>query len=199
MAFDTKLQYISYLQNNIFAYDTAFIYNEYGLPVAPFVGEPVTAYDNDVTVELEGCKTDGFERYFAMSGDTVSFKITPDADAEFISLTVNGADVDFGDGTVTVENISADTAIVCKFKSDEPQNPPVDSGDNSTDSGSEDDGSNNSGSTNPSASGDASTSSSSNTAGDEKPSGGCGGFAGVQSALALALLGIGACIFNKKR
>lgn len=122
VSFETKLKYVSYLQANIFDYSTAFMYNEYGLPVAPFVNKEVQTYDYDVTVNLVGCTSDGEEHYFAKSGDNVSFIITPKDGYEFVSLKINGSDVDFNDGKIKLTNISADTDIECVFenKSGEP-------------------------------------------------------------------------------
>lgn len=126
VSFESKLKYVSYLQENTFDYSTAFMYNEYGLPVAPFVKMAVQSYDYDVTVNLVGCSSDGEERYFAQSGDSVSFTITAKEGYEFESLKINGEDVDFGDGNIELENITADTQIECVFKSTgavEPDNP----------------------------------------------------------------------------
>lgn len=132
ISFESKLKYISYLQANIFDYSTAFMYNEYGLPVAPFVNMVVQSYDYDVTVDLIGCESDGKERYYANSGDNVSFTITPKEGYEFVSLTINGVDVDFGNGLIELNNISADTEIKCVYKSttSAPEEPdvPVDPG-----------------------------------------------------------------------
>ncbi len=128
VSFETKLKYVSYLQENIFDYSTAFMYNEYGLPVAPFVNKEVQSYDYDVAVNLVGCTTDGEERYFAKSGDSVSFTISPKEGYEFVSLKINGEDVDFGEGKVELSNINADTEIECIFENtsvepDEPVTP----------------------------------------------------------------------------
>ncbi len=136
IAFTTKLKYISYLQNNIFDYDTAFIYNEYGLPVAPFVEKEVSVYDYDVTLELEGCTTDGYERYFAIAGEDVAFKIIPNEGYELELFTINGEEQEFADGAVSLSNITSDVAIVCKFRT--VNTPPDESGtssDNQGDSG----------------------------------------------------------------
>lgn len=116
ISFESKMKYVSYLQANIFDYSTAFMYNEYGLPVAPFVKMEVQSYDYDVTVDLVGCESDGAKRYYASSGENVRFTITPKDGYEFVSLTVNGVDMEFGDGTIELTGVNADTEIKCVFK-----------------------------------------------------------------------------------
>lgn len=156
VSFESKLKYVSYLQENIFDYSTAFMYNEYDLPVAPFVKMEVQSYDYDVTVDLVGCTSDGEERYFAKNGDSVSFTITPKVGYEFESLKINGVDVDFGEGNIELDNITADTQIECVFKATgavEPENPtdpdtpdnPTDPTDPGNQGGSDDQGSGNEG------------------------------------------------------
>ena len=132
IAFDTGLKYIGYLQNNIFGYDTAFIYNEYGLPVGPFADREVTSYDFDVTLTLEGCETDGFERYFAMDGEEISIRIIPEEGYELDTFTINGEERSFGDGTAVLE-VRADISVVCRFRPVETQ-PPESSDDDSENS-----------------------------------------------------------------
>ena len=122
IAFDTGLKYIGYLQNNIFGYDTAFIYNEYGLPVGPFADREVTSYDFDVTLTLEGCETDGFERYFAMDGEEISIRIIPEEGYELDTFTINGEERSFGDGTAVLE-VREDISVVCRFRPAETQPP----------------------------------------------------------------------------
>lgn len=122
VSFISKLKYVSYLQENIFDYGTAFLYNEYGLPVAPFVDKEVQTYDHDVTLQLEGCTSEGDERYFVSDGDSVSFSIFPEVGYEFVCLTINGEPQEFGDGKVELNDVGADISVKCTFKKNDEGN-----------------------------------------------------------------------------
>ena len=133
VSFETKLKFVSYLQNNIFDYDTAFMYNEYGLPVAPFVLKGITAYDYDVTVNFSGCTVDN-DRFFITSGGEIKVKVTPDEKTVLKSLTVDGQSVNLNDNNeIVVENITKDTVISVVYEKDNSQNPDDSSSDSSSD------------------------------------------------------------------
>lgn len=198
IAFDTGLKYISYLQNNIFPYDTAFIHNEYGLPAAPFVDREVTVYDFDVTVTLEGCATDGDCRYFVGSGDTVAFQISPYEGYEPESFTVNGEEREFGDGTVTLSDIREDVAVICRFRPAETELP-----DSSGDTGSDSSSDNSSDDVWNSAGTDSSGQGASDSSTDVESAGADGGKKGCGSAFAPmyaagAAVTMGWCLKRKK-
>lgn len=124
--FNSKYKYASYLQNNIFDYDTAFIYNEYGLPVAPFVNIPVTEYEFDVEVQYTGCSVNA-ERFFVKNGDTVTLKVTADEGKKLENFTVNGETVELNEnGELEIANINEDI-IVCIAYESEKIDPPDDS------------------------------------------------------------------------
>ena len=126
ISFTSKLKYVSYLQNNTYPYDTAFMYNEYGLPVSPFANVAITPYDYDVKVNLEGATVLGDDIYFVNEGDSVTFKLEGLDGYTFKSLKINGEDVPFGTGEITLENIDKDYIIDCVFEtmqSEEPDNP----------------------------------------------------------------------------
>lgn len=166
VSFETKLKFVSYLQNNIFDYDTAFMYNEYGLPVAPFVLKGITAYDYDVTVNFSGCTVDN-DRFFIGSGDGIRVKVTPDENTTLKSLTVDGQSVNLNDNNeIVVENITKDTVISVVYEKDNLQNPDDSSSDSSSDTDSSQDTDSSSDSSEPIDSGSDSSSESGSSSSD---------------------------------
>ena len=116
VSFKTKLKYVSYLQENVFDYGTAFLYNEFGLPVAPFVEREVQTYDFDVSAECAGGSVEGDERFFLSAGSDASFSFVPKDGYVFKSLSINGAAAALDGGRVELKNVSEDIAVVCVFE-----------------------------------------------------------------------------------
>lgn len=202
VSFETKLKFVSYLQNNIFDYDTAFMYNEYGLPVAPFVLKGITAYDYDVTVNFSGCTVDN-DRFFITSGGEIKVKVTPDEKTVLKSLTVDGQSVNLNDNNeIVVENITKDTVISVVYEKDNSQNPDDSSSDSSTDTDSTQDTDSSSDSSEPIDSGsdgsdESGSSSSDNSQVKPDKKGSCKG--SICAGEGIAFIGILSAMFVMKK
>ena len=202
VSFETKLKFVSYLQNNIFDYDTAFMYNEYGLPVAPFVLKGITAYDYDVTVNFSGCTVDN-DRFFIGSGGEIKVKVTPDEKAVLKSLTVDGQSVNLNDNNeIVVENITKDTVISVVYEKDNSQNPDDSSSDSSSDTDSTQDTDSSSDSSEPIDSGsdglnESGSSSSDNSQVKPDKKGSCKG--SICAGEGIAFIGILSAMFVMKK
>ena len=122
--FTSKHKYFSYLQENIFSYDTAFIYNEYDLPVAPFTLKEVIKYDYDVVINTTNCKVNEGDHFFINNNDSLLLTITPNENTSLVNVLVNGKEEKITDFTLTLDNINCDTIIEINYKTNE--NPPID-------------------------------------------------------------------------
>ena len=202
VSFETKLKFVSYLQNNIFDYDTAFMYNEYGLPVAPFVLKGITAYDYDVTVNFSGCTVDN-DRFFITNGGEIKVKVTPDENTVLKSLTVDGQSVNLNDNNeIVVENITKDMVISVVYEKDNSQNPDDSSSDSSSDTDSTQDTDSSSNSSEPIDSGSDGSSESGSSSSDNsqvKPDkkGSCKG--SICAGEGIAFIGILSAMFVMKK
>ena len=202
VSFETKLKFVSYLQNNIFDYDTAFMYNEYGLPVVPFVLKGITAYDYDVTVNFSGCTVDN-DRFFITNGGEIKVKVTPDEKTVLKSLTVDGQSVNLNDNNeIVVENITKDTVISVVYEKDNSQNPDDSSSDSSSDTDSTQDTDSSSDSSEPIDSGsdgsdESGSSSSDNSQVKPDKKGSCKG--SICAGEGIAFIGILSAMFVMKK
>lgn len=206
VGFQTKLNYVGYLQNNIFDYGTAFIYNEYGLPVAPFAERTVNPYDYDVVVKGTNFTVEkGYDWNFVNEGDDLTLKVVSADGGAFKSLTVDGVQQDYNDGVITLTNIGKDVEIVCEFAETSAPDTPVEPGnpdnpDTPDTPGNPDNPDTPDTPDNPDTPGNSDNSDNPDNPGNPEGHGGCGGSisAGVGALLGMCVAGAAIIAMKKK-
>ncbi|MDR3318850.1 MAG: hypothetical protein LBS99_05365, partial [Clostridiales bacterium] len=122
------IQKIRYLYANVFVEDTAYVYNEYGLPLAPVLSLDVSDAPAE-TYRITATASDGGSvsptEASGPRGDGAQFLLPPREGYKTDKVLLNGAETDFSGNTVTVEAVTEDILLEVFFVRAEQAPPPA--------------------------------------------------------------------------